>query len=57
MGIEDKEVQVKDIGNINKILVENVQNIEEKMLFQVQRALRTPGRQEQNRTFPQHIIV
>jgi hypothetical protein len=58
MGIEEREeVQEKGFCNIfNKIITENFPNLEKVLPIQVQEALRTPNRLDQNRTSPQHII-
>jgi hypothetical protein len=52
MGIEEgEEVQAKGMHNIvNKIITENFPNLEKTMPIQVQEALRTPNRPDQNRT-------
>jgi hypothetical protein len=51
-------VQAKGIHNIfNKIITENVPNLEKTMPIQVQEASRIPNRTEQNITTPQHIII
>jgi chromosome segregation ATPase len=53
MSIEEEEVQAKGIHNIfNKIIIENVPNLEKTMPIQVQEASRTPNRLDQNRTSP-----
>jgi hypothetical protein len=54
MGIEEgEEVQTKGIHNIfNKIITENLPNLEKTMPIQVQEASRTPNRLDQNRTTP-----
>jgi hypothetical protein len=54
MGVEEgEEVQAKGIHNIfNKIITENLPNLEKAMLIQVQEASRTPKRLDQNRTSP-----
>jgi uncharacterized protein YjaZ len=59
MGIEEgEEVQAKRIRNtFNKIITENIPNLEKAMPIQVQEASRTPNRLDQNRTTPQHIIT
>jgi hypothetical protein len=59
MGIEEgEEVQAKGILNIfNKIITENLPNLEKVMPIQVQGASRTPSRLNQNRTSQQHIII
>jgi hypothetical protein len=51
--------EAKSICNIfNKIITaEYSSNIEKEMPIQVQEASRTPNRHDQNRTFPQHIII
>jgi chromosome segregation ATPase len=47
---EGKEVQAKGIHNIvNKIITENIPNLEKVMTIQVQEASRTPSRLDQNR--------
>jgi hypothetical protein len=58
MGIEEGgEVQAKGMCNIfNKIITENLTNLEKSMPIQMQEASRTPNRPDQNRTTPQHII-
>jgi hypothetical protein len=55
MGIEGEKVQTKGIGNIFKIIAENLPNLEREMPIQVQEACRPPNRHDQNRTYPQHI--
>jgi chromosome segregation ATPase len=59
MGIkEGEEVQEKGMCNIfNKIITENMPNLEKTMPIQVQKTSRTPNRPDQNRTTPQHIII
>jgi hypothetical protein len=59
MGIEEgEEVQGKGICNIfNKTTTENFPNLEKTMPIQVQTALRTPNRLDQNRTTPRHSII
>jgi hypothetical protein len=55
IGIEEEEVQAKGISYIfNKLITENVQNLEKDLPIQVQEASRTPNRLDQNRTSPQH---
>jgi hypothetical protein len=54
---EGEEVQAKGIHNIfNKIITENLPNLEKTMTSQIQEASRTPNRIEQNRT-TRHIII
>jgi transcription antitermination factor NusG len=56
MGIEEGEA--KGIHNIfNKIIAENFLNLEKVLPIQVQEASRTPNRHDQNRNFPQYIII
>jgi hypothetical protein len=52
IGIEEgEEVQAKGIHNIfNKIITENLPNLETLLLIQVQEASRTPNTLDQNRT-------
>jgi hypothetical protein len=51
-------VQAKEMSNIfNKIITENIPNLEKTMPIQVQEASRTPHRLDQNRTTPQHINI
>jgi hypothetical protein len=51
-------VQENGIHNIfNKIITENLQNLEKAMPIQVQESSRTPNRLDQNRTIPRHIII
>jgi hypothetical protein len=59
MGIkEEEEVQAKGMSNIfNKIITENLQNLEKSMHIQVQEVSITPNRPDQNRTTSQHIII
>jgi hypothetical protein len=58
MGIEEKEVQAKGIHNIfNKIVTENLPNLEKVLPIQVQEASSTPNRLNQNRTSSQYIII
>jgi hypothetical protein len=54
MGIEEgEEVQEKGICNIfNRIIRENVPNLEKVMPIQVQEASRAPNRLDQNRISP-----
>jgi hypothetical protein len=54
MGIEEgEEVQAKGIRNIlNKIITENVPNLQKTIPIQVQEASRTPNRYDQNRMTP-----
>jgi chromosome segregation ATPase len=58
MGIEEgEEVQGKGIHNIvNKIITENLPNLEKSMPIQVLEASRTQNRLDQNRTTPRDII-
>jgi hypothetical protein len=59
IGIEEgEEVHTKGLGNIfNKIITENFLNLEDILPIQIQEASRTPKTLDQNRTFPQHIII
>jgi hypothetical protein len=59
MGIEkQEEVQAKVMHNIfNKIMAENVPELQKAIPIQMQEASRTPNRQDQNRTTPRHIII
>jgi hypothetical protein len=59
MGIDEgEEVQAKGMYNIfNKIITENVPNLEKSIPIQMQEASRTLNRPEQNRTIPQHTII
>jgi hypothetical protein len=58
MGIEGEEMQAKEMCNIfNKIITENVPNLEKDIPVQMQEASRTPNRPDQNRTIPRHIII
>jgi hypothetical protein len=59
MGIEEgEEVQAKGIHDIfNKIITENLPNLEKTMPIQVQEASRTQNRLDQSRTTPQYIII
>jgi hypothetical protein len=58
MGIEEEEVQAKEIHNIfNKIITENFPNLKKVFPIQVQQTSRTPNRLNQSRTSPQHIII
>jgi hypothetical protein len=57
MGIKEEESQAKGIQTLNKIITENFPNIKKVLPIQVQEASRTPNRLNQNRTFPQHIII
>jgi hypothetical protein len=51
-------VQAKGICNIfNKIIKENVPNLDKVMSIQVQEASRTPNRLDQTKTTTQHIII
>jgi hypothetical protein len=58
VGTEGEEVQVKGISNIlKKTIAGNFPNLKREMPIQVQEASMTPTRHDQNRIFPQHIIV
>jgi hypothetical protein len=58
MGTEREEVQAKGICNIfNKIITENLPNLEKVLPIQVWETSRTPNRLHQNRTSPQNIII
>jgi hypothetical protein len=59
IGIEEgEEIQAKGIHNIfNKIIRENFPNLQKVLHIQVQKASRTPNRLDQNRPFPQYIII
>jgi hypothetical protein len=58
MGIEEEEVQAKGMCNIfNKLITENIPNLQKTMPIQAWEASRTPNRPEQNRTTLQHIII
>jgi hypothetical protein len=53
IGIEEKEVQAKEICNIlNKIITENFPNLEKVLYIQVREASRTPKRLDKNRMYP-----
>jgi hypothetical protein len=55
---EGREVQAKGMRNIfNKILTENLPNLEKDIPIQMQEASRTPNRPDQNRTTPWHIVI
>jgi hypothetical protein len=41
----------------NRIITENLPNLEKTMPIQVQEASRTPNRHDQNRTTSQHILI
>jgi hypothetical protein len=41
----------------NKIVIENFSNLDKEMVIQVQKTFRTPNRQDQKRTSPEHFIV
>jgi hypothetical protein len=58
MGIKGEERQAKGIRNrFNKIIAENISNLEKEMPIQVQELSRTPNRHDQNRSSPKCIIV
>jgi hypothetical protein len=59
MGIEEgEEVQAKEKHNtFNKMIAENVPNLEKELPIQEQEASRTPNRLNQNTTSLGHIIV
>jgi hypothetical protein len=59
MGIAEREEgQAKGICNIfNKIITENIPNLEKTTPIQVQEASRTPNRFDQNRTTSQLLSV
>jgi hypothetical protein len=59
MGIEEgEEVQTTGIHKIlNKIVTENSPNLKKVLSIQVQKFSRTPNRHEQNRIYPQNIII
>jgi hypothetical protein len=51
-------VQAKGMRNIfNKIITENLPNLEKFIPIQMQEASRTPNRPDQNRSTPWHIII
>jgi hypothetical protein len=51
-------VQAKGMRNIfNKIITENLPNLEKDIPIQMQEASRTLNRSDQNRTTPRHIII
>jgi hypothetical protein len=53
VGTEEEEVQAKGMCNIfNKIITENLPNLENIMPLQVPEAARTPNRPDQNRSTP-----
>jgi hypothetical protein len=53
MSIEEEEVQATGMWNIvNKIITENLPSLEKTMPIQVQEALRTLNRPNQNKTTP-----
>jgi chromosome segregation ATPase len=53
-----KEVQAKGIYNIlNKLITENLTNLEKTMPIQIQEASRTANRLDQNRISSWHIVV
>jgi hypothetical protein len=54
MGIEEgEEGQTKGLHNtFNKIITENISNLQKVLPIQVQEASRTPNRIEQNKTSP-----
>jgi hypothetical protein len=53
MGSEEEEVQAKGLCNIlNKTIIENFPNLQKTMPIQVQEALRTLNRCDQNRITP-----
>jgi hypothetical protein len=58
MGTEEEEVQAKGLHNIfNKMITENLPNLEKVMPIQVQEASRTPNRFDQKRTSPLNVII
>jgi hypothetical protein len=55
---EGQEVPVKGIDDVlNKIIVENVPNLETYRVIQAKEAFTTSTRQDQKRNIPRHIIV
>jgi hypothetical protein len=54
---KDKRCSQNEYIIFNKIITENLQNLEKTMPIQVQEASRTPNRPDQNRTTPWHIII
>jgi hypothetical protein len=58
-GIEEgEEVQAKGICNIfNEIITKKLSNLEKVLPTHLQEASRTQNRPDQNRTFPQHILI
>jgi hypothetical protein len=59
MGTEEgEEVQAKGIQNIfNKVMTENIPNLEKVLPIQVQEASRTPNRLDQNTTSPRILSL
>jgi hypothetical protein len=59
MGIQEgEEVKAKGLCNIfNKIVTENIPNLEKVLAIQIQEASRTPNRLNQNRISSQHTII
>jgi hypothetical protein len=59
MSIEEEEqVKTKVTCNIfNKIITENSPNLEKILSVQIQEASRKVNRPDQNRVFPQHVII
>jgi hypothetical protein len=55
---EEEEVQTKSICSIfNKTIAENFLNLKKEIPIQVQEAISTPKKHDQNRTTPCHIVV
>jgi hypothetical protein len=55
---EGQEVPVKGIDDVlNKIIVENVPNLETYRVIQAKEAFTASTRQDQKRNIPRHIIV
>jgi hypothetical protein len=55
---EEEDIQTKGTDNLfNKITAENFLNLEKEKNIQVQKAYRTPNRQDQKRNIPRYIII
>jgi hypothetical protein len=59
MGVEEKEeIQTKSIDNLfNRIIAENLPNLNKERVTKVQEAYRIPNRQDQKRNTRRHIII
>jgi hypothetical protein len=56
--LEGQKMQTEDIDNlVNRIIAENLPNLEKNRLLQVQETYRMPKHQNQKRNTPKHITI